>query len=181
MRRYDIVTGILLILSTIDFTLAAPTPVLVQEKSQAPVDVVQIPKDVTTMLGKRWDEELERLGENYFKTGTYSSSNSAPLGPDRGSTDVVPPAWNTANPNPLTEPSRACSSSVQGLSARGNCLGGLAKKVFDAIFLKPTYKRPYYSSTSSDYSDSSSHSPSPYVGSPPTERESEVVPRPPPS
>jgi len=115
MRRYDIITGILLILSTIDFTLAAPATVLVQDKRQARVKVVHMPKDVTA-VGKRWDEELEKLGEKYFKTGTHSSSSSATSGPDHGSTNVVqPPARNPANPNPSTEPS--CSSSTQGLSA----------------------------------------------------------------
>ncbi|KAN0123263.1 hypothetical protein V8E52_003216 [Russula decolorans] len=59
MRRYDIVSGILLILSIIDFALAAP--VLVQEKRQASVDVVHIPKDVITVLGKRGSEEVEKL------------------------------------------------------------------------------------------------------------------------
>ena len=41
------------ILSIIDFALAAP--VLVQEKRQACVDVVHIPKDVISVLGKRGD------------------------------------------------------------------------------------------------------------------------------
>lgn len=51
MRRYHLVTLILLLISAIDFALAAP--VLVQEKRQAPVDVAGTPKDVTTVLEKR--------------------------------------------------------------------------------------------------------------------------------
>jgi hypothetical protein len=132
MRRYDIVSGILLILSIIDFALAAP--VLAQENRQASIDTVHIPKDV---LGKRWEENLEKLGEEYFKTGgnpvessaTLASSSSVPSGPEYGSTNVMqPPAPNpgpsTANPDPLMEAS-SCSpstSSKQGLWARGNCL-----------------------------------------------------------
>ncbi len=54
MRRYYIVSGILLILPIIDFALAAP--VLVQEECQAYVDVVHIPKDVITVLEKRGAE-----------------------------------------------------------------------------------------------------------------------------
>ena len=122
MRRYDIVSGILLILSIIDFALAAPVPV--QEKRQTCVDVVHIPKDVTTVLEKRGDEELEKLAEEFFKTWgrpidsseSHASSSSAPLGPDHGSTNVVQsPAPNplaassTANPSLLMEPSSPSS------------------------------------------------------------------------
>jgi hypothetical protein len=66
MRRYDIVSGILLILSIIDFALAAP--VFVQEKRQAWVDVMHIPKDVITVFGKRWEEDLKTLWEKYSRT-----------------------------------------------------------------------------------------------------------------
>ena len=138
MRRYDIISGILLILSTIDFAL--PAPLSVQEKRQERVDVVHIPKDVITVLGKHWDEELEKLGEEYLKTGgkpvdssdsTFSWS-SAPPGPDHGSTNVVQlptpnPASSTANPDPLMELSSYSSSTSprQGLWARGNYFGML--------------------------------------------------------
>ena len=124
MRRYDIVSGILLILSIIDFAFAAP--VLLQEKHQARVDVVHIPKDVITVLGKRMDEEEpEKLLEKYFKTGkepvessdTHASSSSAPPGPDHGSTNVVQapasnPASSIANPDPLVVPSGSSSSTA---------------------------------------------------------------------
>jgi hypothetical protein len=123
MRRYDIVSGILLILSIVDFALAAP--VLVQEKRQACVDVVPIPKDGVPVLGKRGNEELEKLAADYFKTwgepvessDAHASSISAPPGPDHGSTNVVQApgpnqASSTANPGLLMEPSSP--SSVQG-------------------------------------------------------------------
>ena len=102
MRRYDIVSGVILTLSIIDFALAAP--VLVQEKRQARVDVVNIPKDVTTILGKRGDEELEKLVEELFGTGekpvessnAHASSSSAQPGPGHGSmNDVQEQASNT--------------------------------------------------------------------------------------
>jgi hypothetical protein len=63
MRRYDIVSGILLILSIIDFAIAAP--ISVQEKRQTCVDVVNIPKDVITVLGKRGEEDLAKLAEEF--------------------------------------------------------------------------------------------------------------------
>jgi hypothetical protein len=59
MRRYDTISGILLILSIIDFAVAAP--VLVQEKRRAGVDAVYTPEDAITMLGERGDELV-----NYF-------------------------------------------------------------------------------------------------------------------
>ncbi len=122
MRRYDIVSGTLLILSIIDFALAAP--VLMQEKRQACVDVVHIPKDVITVVGKRGEEdEFEKLWEEYFDhlgyqeesgylkspaTHSSSSSTSAPPEPDHGSTNIVKapapnPSSSTANPDPMWE------------------------------------------------------------------------------
>ena len=119
MRRYDIISGILLILSIFNFSLAAP--LLVKEKRQTYVDAVMlnIPKDVITVLGKRGErEELGKLLENYFKyvakptqsSETHAASGSAPLGPDHGSTSAVQapepnPAPSTANPDPLMGPS----------------------------------------------------------------------------
>ncbi|KAF8502831.1 hypothetical protein F5888DRAFT_1800384 [Russula emetica] len=130
MRRYDIVSGILLILSIIDFALAAP--VLVQERPQAGIDVAHIPKDVMIVLGKRKDEEeLEKLLEKYFETGgkpvdssgahapsSSAPSDSAPPGPDHGSTNVVQspapnPASSTANPDPLIE-GPSSTAALQG-------------------------------------------------------------------
>ena len=100
MRRYHVVSGILLVLPIIDFALAAP--LLVQEKRQTCVDAVMlnIPKDVITVLAKRGEEEdFEKLVEDYFRSKskgkqiqtseTHAPSSSAPPGPDHGSTDAV--------------------------------------------------------------------------------------------
>ena len=92
IHRYNIISGIVLILSVIYFALAAP--VLVQEKRQASVDVVHMPKDMRIVLGKRMDEdpnEFSRLMEEHFKMfrKPVESSSSAPPQPDHGSTNVV--------------------------------------------------------------------------------------------
>ena len=138
MRRYDLVSGILLILSIIDFALAAP--VSAQEKQQEIADVAQIPKDVISVLGKRWEEDLGKLGEEFLKTGDnpvvssdlHPSSGSAPSGLDgSGSTTNVvqpPAAPNLASSSPsslATNPdpsSSGClSKSSRGLWDRGGC------------------------------------------------------------
>ena len=96
MRRYDIVTGILLILSIIDFALAAP--VSVQEKGQARVDV-----------GKRWDEELEKLWRNrddsdlakqvidYFKNFNSDTASSVPDHGHGSMNEALSPVQNPAS------------------------------------------------------------------------------------
>ena len=122
MRRYDIVPGILLILSVIDFVLLAP--ILVQKKHQACGDVVHIPKDVVAVFDKRGNEELEKLLDEYFKamgkpaesSDAHASSSSAPLEPDHRSKNVVQapapnPASSTANPRPLMDPFNPSSSA----------------------------------------------------------------------
>jgi hypothetical protein len=138
MRRYDIVSGILFTLSIIDCALAAP--IFTQEERRARrVDVVHAPKDVTTVLGKRGGEELEKLAGEYFKTwvkplessDAHALSSSAPAGPNHGSTNVVQapapnPASSTANPDPLMDPS-SCSSRTSSMHARGGCLSALGK------------------------------------------------------
>jgi hypothetical protein len=125
MRRYDIVSGILLILSIIDFALAAP--LLGQEERQEYADMVHIPNDVRTALGKRWEGDLEKLGEGYLKTlgkpeessTALASSSSVPSGPDHGSTNVAqPPVSNPASSTANPEPS-SCSPSKRGL---GSCM-----------------------------------------------------------
>jgi hypothetical protein len=129
MRRCDIISGILLILSIIDFALAAP--VLLQEKRQASVDVVHVPKDVMTVLGKRGDHPNDRLAKlalDYFKkmgnsvgsSDAHASSSLTPPGTDQGSTNVVQaPASNSApsiaNPDPLLESSSpSAAAPMQG-------------------------------------------------------------------
>lgn len=66
MRRYNIVSRILLIPTVITFTLAVP---VVQEKRQSRVDEVHVPEDVITMLGKRTrEQDLDMLwdGLRYY-------------------------------------------------------------------------------------------------------------------
>ena len=67
-QHYDALFGILLILSIIDFALAAP--LLVQEKRHAYVDVVRTPRDVVTVLGERagGDEEFVNVVYNYLNS-----------------------------------------------------------------------------------------------------------------
>jgi hypothetical protein len=71
MRRYNVVSRILLILTVITFVLAAPAPV--RDKRQACVEAVQKPEDVKTVLGKRVGEDLEWLwyefGLRYHENG----------------------------------------------------------------------------------------------------------------
>ena len=110
-------------MSIIKFALAAP--VLVQEKRRACVDVVYIPEDMITVLGKRGDEdELEKIWEEYFDnlgheeesgnlespaTDTSSSSaTSEDSDHDHGSTNVVQapvpnPESSTANPDLMSD------------------------------------------------------------------------------
>ena len=125
MRQCDIFSGILLIFSIIDFALAAP--ISVQEKRQECVDVVQIPKDVISVLGKRGDtigdllDEFHQAVEGQAESSkAHESSSSVPSGPDHGSTSVVqapPPnaASSTTNPNPLMRPSGpSAAAPMQG-------------------------------------------------------------------
>ena len=94
MRRHNILTGILLMLATIDFALAAP--VLVQEKHEAHADVVHVPKDVITVVEKRWDEELERFGEAFFRgSGKPVSSKPPALNPASSTTDPESSCWGS--------------------------------------------------------------------------------------
>ena len=65
MRQFNIVSRTLLILTVITSTRAAP--VLVQEKRQACVDVVQVPEDAITVLEKRiLDEDLDVLWDGWW-------------------------------------------------------------------------------------------------------------------
>jgi hypothetical protein len=91
MRRYNIVSRILLILTVITFALAAPA--LVQDKRRANVDMVHVPEDVITVLGKRMDENLE-IWQTYF-TGLYDDVvghlNLAGIHPEPAPPPDVPP------------------------------------------------------------------------------------------
>ena len=112
MLRYDIVF-IILVLSIIDLALAAP--VLVQENRQAYADVMHTPKDVIT---KRVDGDIAKLAEEYL----------TPWGQSIESSDTHAPS--------STAPDSSCSPSMQGLGARGNCMG-LPKTEASAIPAQP--------------------------------------------
>ncbi|KAF8502863.1 hypothetical protein F5888DRAFT_1667675 [Russula emetica] len=96
MLRYCIVSGITLILLIIDFAIAAP--VLVQEKRQVGVNLVQMPEDAITMLRKRGDDfnKIFLVYEDHFakpeeSSAARPSSSSPPSEPDHGWTNVEHP------------------------------------------------------------------------------------------
>lgn len=76
MRRYNIVPLILLILSIINFALAAP--ILIPEGRKVSVDVAHVPKDVMTVLEKRGNllDKLEKLLEDLDKWGEDPESST---------------------------------------------------------------------------------------------------------
>jgi hypothetical protein len=108
MRRYDIVFGIFLILSIINFALTAPVPV--QEEFHARVDAMHIPKDVITVLEKRGNDDLDgklaKVALDYLNLvkavelyDAHASSSSALPGPDQGlKTDVAHASSSSAPP-----------------------------------------------------------------------------------
>ena len=103
MRRYNynILTGILLTLSIIGFALAAP--VIEQEKHQARIDVVEIPKNVITVVEKRGSKLQE------FWEGFLSGKLVKPPAPNPASSPI-------ANAAPLKEtfcwPGGSCFGST---------------------------------------------------------------------
>ncbi|KAF8502880.1 hypothetical protein F5888DRAFT_1123112 [Russula emetica] len=119
MRSYYIVSGILLILRIIDFAVAAPASVLVQEKRQAGVDVVPIPEDAITMSGKRGDNFDELVLELFGVPKDHSekpesssaarpSSSSQPSEPAVGWTDLTQPLPSIPEePSPVSSPDHA--------------------------------------------------------------------------
>ena len=123
MRRYYIVSGILLIIP-----IALAAPVLVQEKRQVGVDVVHIPGHTITMLGKRFDDPddigLKYLSKfaDYFTKPEESEaarplSSSPPSGPDHGRTDAEQPLpSNPENPSPVSGPESLTESSPDSLT-----------------------------------------------------------------
>src|ERR1700747_79183 len=111
MRRYYIFFGTLLIVP-----IALAAPVLVQETRQAGVDVVHIPEDAITTLGKRgtnldemWLKYL-RHSEDHFpkpeeESAARPSSPSPPSGPVHEWTDVEqPPPSIPKRPSPVSSP-----------------------------------------------------------------------------
>jgi hypothetical protein len=107
MRRYYIVSGILLILpiSIFDFAVAAPVR-LVQEKSQLPADVEYMPEDVMTTLEKRVKDLYDELAviEDHFAKPEYTSVRvGQPLSPiPEEFTPVSSPDHEPSNPGSLT-------------------------------------------------------------------------------
>lgn len=118
MRRYYMVSGILLILSTVDFAVAAPA--LVREKSQTGVDVIQIPEGMTTMLGKRVDElPVSELWLKYLSgeddvakpEESSASSSLSPSVPADGFPNInQPPLLEKPLPGPVSSPVHAAPS-----------------------------------------------------------------------
>ena len=96
MLQYYIVSGILLVLHITDFAAAAPA--LVAEKRQAGVDVVHVPEDTITMLGKRvpMGDELKAYKLFLSKLEKASSSFDGHL---------AGPEAHTAKPSPNPRPS----------------------------------------------------------------------------
>ena len=118
LYRDYIASGIFLILPIINFAVAAP--VQVQEKVQARVDVVHIPKHAMTILGKRqgvlddiiWDPKgyfvrLEDLAKPEESSATRPSSSSQPSGLADGPTDVEQPLPSISNEPSVSSPDRA--------------------------------------------------------------------------
>jgi hypothetical protein len=85
MRQHGIIFGILLLLSIIDFALAAPIPL--QEDLQPCVDV---PRDVVTVVEKRVDDDLVEKLSAYFEKWADPPASSSSLalqpGPEHEST-----------------------------------------------------------------------------------------------
>jgi hypothetical protein len=136
MRLYSMVSGILLILPIIDFAVAAP--VRLQEKRQAGADVVHIPEDATTMLGKRGEDgvlfKLFSDPKNFadLKASEVSRPPSwSPPGPSRlGSTpDPLRQPWSPPGPSRLgssplrVSPSRPASSTMSSGNRQDGLMG----------------------------------------------------------
>jgi hypothetical protein len=103
MRWYYIVSGIFFIIPIIDFAFAAP--VLVQETHQGGVDVVYIPEDAMTMLGKR-GEEFDKSAVTLF--GVLEDHSAKPEEPADGWTDLKQPLPSIPEePSPESSPDHA--------------------------------------------------------------------------
>ena len=121
MRPYYIASGILLILSIIDFAVAAPVGIPVQEKLQVGVDVLRLPEDATTMLGKRGDDLRDLFGILRGHFGNLEDlvinpgPPRGPLGPADWPTDVKkPPPSTPEEPSVPSPPPSPASSTESG-------------------------------------------------------------------
>ena len=120
-RLYYIVSGILLILP-INFAVAAP--MLAQQKPESHVDVVHMPEDAMTMLGKRAGE-FDKLFQDIFgdtesesfaipeESATLPSSSSQPSGPADESMTVEKPQPSIEEPPQVSSPDRAPQSGLK--------------------------------------------------------------------
>jgi hypothetical protein len=90
MRRYNVLSQILLIHTVIAFALAAP--VLVQEKRQACVDEVHVLEDMITVLRKRTlDEDLDMLWDGLWHyDNVWRNRNPAPQEMTESDDDTTP-------------------------------------------------------------------------------------------
>ena len=131
MRRYYIISRVLLILPIIDFAVAAPT--LVQEKRRAGVNAVHlVPGDAITMLGKRggefnelWLKYLSHW-ENHFADPEPSAirppSSLPPSEPADGWTNLKQPLPSIPEePSTVSSPDHA-PPSPGSLTESGNGL-----------------------------------------------------------
>jgi hypothetical protein len=111
MRLHFVVSGILLTLHFIDFALAAPVPA--QEIPHTGDDVMDIPKDATTMLGKR-DSKFNDLlfvlfGDRYVNPEELPAAIR--LAPADGWTDATQPlASIPEEPEPVSSPDHGSPS-----------------------------------------------------------------------
>ena len=117
MRRYYIDLGILLILSIIEFAVAAP--VTIRQKPQSDIYVMHTIRHAKTKLGKRGDEDglLSKLighSESHSPArpeeppASQPSSSSQPSGPSDVPTNVEQPAPSTPKePSQVPNPGHA--------------------------------------------------------------------------
>ncbi len=116
MRRYNMLFRILLILSVANFALAAP--VLVQEKRPACVDVVHVPRDVITVLGKRMDEFLwmmenfERLFDSESSLESASTESSLEHSSEHGSESSLEHSLESGSEHGSMESHHSSASSL---------------------------------------------------------------------
>jgi hypothetical protein len=153
MRRYYIISGILLIPSIINFSVAAPA--LVQEKRQSGVNMVHLPEGTIAMLGKRGDElndlwlkffsnpESYLFGKPEESSVVHASSSFSPSGPADESMDVNQPLpYAPEEPLPMPIPDHTQSSLADEMDEQWLEFFSLPENSF---FLKPekwSAKRP---------------------------------------
>jgi hypothetical protein len=114
MRQYYIASGILLlILPIIDFAVAAP--VLVHEKGQVDVDVLQSREEATNMLGKRGDESLklvDLLDDRFANLEDLVINPGRQMsGPTWSKSRVMLPPSTSEKPSTVSRPDQALPSS----------------------------------------------------------------------